>query len=102
MGVSVRSFEPGQTIEIPCSIGPGAFVGERYVTIHLEDGEIAGFVPRACLTETGDHSAYIPGRIEAISGSMLTIRVPGSYFTTTGVADISQSWAERNTKVSQV
>lgn len=99
-------FAPGTIIEIPCSIVPGAFTGEYFVTIPLDGEEVSGFVPVDYLSESdrlsknGGDTAYISGTVERVSGSTITIRMPGSYFTTTGIADISQQWAENHTRLS--
>ena len=93
-------FAPGTIVEIPCSIGPGAFPTEYFVAIRLDGETINGFVPTHYISENGGADAYIPGTVERVAGSTLTIRVPGSYFTTTGTADISQAWAERNIKLT--
>lgn len=92
-------FEPGKEIEIPCSLEPGAFMGEYFITIKLDCEEISGFVPKGFVSKTGESSGYISGTIEQVVGSTITIRIPGSFFTTTGVADISQQWAVTNAKV---
>lgn len=96
----MMSFAPGTPIEIPCSIAPGAFPTEYFVAIELDGETINGFVPTHYISENGGATAYIPGTVERVVGSRLTIRVPGSYFTTTGIADISQAWAERNIRLT--
>ena len=96
----MKDFVPGEVIEIPCSIGPGAFLGEYFVTIQLDGEEVSGFVPAVHVSGDGGRSAYISGKIEQVLGPILTVRIPGSYFTTTGIANISQQWAAENTRVS--
>ena len=97
----MKLYEPGTVIEIPCSIAPGAFPTEYFVAIPLDGEVINGFVPTHYISQNGGSSAYIPGTIERVVGSMLTIRMPGSFFTTTGVADISRTWAESYARLSQ-
>lgn len=92
-------YEPGTVIEIPCSIAPGAFPTEFFVAIPLDGEVINGFVPTHYISENGGSSAYIPGTVERVTGSTLTIRMPGSYFTTTGIADISQQWADDHARL---
>ena len=102
----MTNFVPGTIIEIPCSIGPGAFATEYFITIPLDDEEISGFVPvdyvseSDRLSENGGSAAYISGTVERVSGSTITVRMPGSYFTTTGIADISQQWAEDHARLA--
>ena len=96
----MKAYSPGTVIEIPCSIEPGAFMGEYFVTIQLDGEEVSGFVPKSLVSEIGESSGYISGTIEHVLGPTITIRIPGSYFTTTGVADISQQWARKNARIS--
>ncbi|MDE0702857.1 MAG: hypothetical protein OXH59_03950 [Rhodospirillaceae bacterium] len=96
----MKLYEPGTVIEIPCSIAPGAFPTEYFVAIPLDGEVINGFVPTHYISENGGASAYIPGTVERVTGSIITVRVPGSYFTTTGVADISQQWAEDHARLA--
>lgn len=96
----MNHYEPGTVIEIPCSIAPGAFPTEYFVAIPLDGEVINGFVPTHYISENGGSSAYIPGTVERVAGSTITVRVPGSYFTTTGIADISQQWAEIHARLA--
>ncbi|MXW92847.1 MAG: hypothetical protein F4114_13395 [Rhodospirillaceae bacterium] len=96
----MKLYEPGTVIEIPCSIAAGAFPTEYFVAIPLDGEVINGFVPTHYISENVGSSAYIPGTVERVAGSTLTIRMPGSYFTTSGIADISRTWAERNVRLT--
>ncbi len=96
----MMSFAPGTLIEIPCSIAPGAFPTEYFVAIQLDGETINGFVPTHYISEDCGASPYITGAVERVSEPMLTIRMPGSYFTTAGTADISRTWAERNLRLA--
>lgn len=102
----MMNFAPGTLIEIPCSIAPGAFPTEYFVAIELDGETINGFVPTHYISENGGisensgASAYIPGTVERVSGSTITVRVPGSYFTTNGIADISQQWAKDHARLA--
>lgn len=96
----MKAYETGDVIEIPCSIEPGAFIGEYFVTIRLDGEDVSGFVPRGLVSVIGESEAYISGTIERVLGSTITVRIPGSYFTTTGIADISQQWAQNNVRIA--
>lgn len=96
----MKEFMPGTMIEIPCSFEQGAFMGEYYVTIQLEDEMVSGFVPKAHIVKDKESSGYIHGNIVEVSEAGIRIRIPGSYFTTNGIADISQTWAAKNAKVA--
>ncbi len=96
----MKLYESGTVIEIPCRIAPGAFPTEYFVAIQLDGEKINGFVPAHYISKNGRSSAYIPGTVERVAGSTLTIRMPGSFFTTIGVAKISQHWAENYTRLS--
>lgn len=86
-------FNVGDVVEIPCSVGPGAFSGERLITIELDGNPLSGFVQANYVRESGDRGIIL-GRIKDVTDQTVTIQLPGSYFTTAvGMASVSSVWA---------
>ena len=97
----MANLEPGSLLEIPCTFEPGAFVGEAYVTIALEDEEISGFIPVSLLKKINEKSGSISAKIVEVFDDSISVRIPGSFFTTTGIAELSKGWATTNIKSAQ-
>jgi hypothetical protein len=93
----MHNFKPGQEVNVPCNIQPGAFADERLITIHTDKGDISGFVKIAHLTDPHSTAGYVRGRVIEVGGDAVKVRLPGSFFTTAlGVASVSASWAKEN------
>src|SRR5712691_927826 len=81
---------PGEKVLIPTEVKAGAFPGEKLVTVDTERGPISGFV-RADLIVVRDGGQYLLAEVTRVSSNALTVRLFGSFFTTTGLADIPKS-----------
>jgi len=93
----MRNFKPGQEVNVPCNIQPGAFADERLITIHTDKGDISGFVKAAYLTNPQTTSGHVRGRVVEVERDAIKVRLPGSFFTTAlGVASVSPGWAKEN------
>ncbi len=89
-------LKPGQTVYLLCDMQPGAFTGERLVTIRTDRGVMSGFVKDAYLT-TLQGRGYVEGTVLSVSPEVVDVRIPGSFFTTaSGVTSVSSSWATDN------
>ena len=95
------TFKPGQIINIPCTVSTGAFTGEVFITIESDRESISGFVPREYLSRIDGEYGLIPATIQDVSKNELTVTIRGSFFTTTGLAYLSQEWAQSNVKPVQ-
>jgi len=92
----MAKFRPDQAVGIPCEIHPGAFGGEYLVSIRIDGSEISGFAQEPDLVRTGDRMGYIRSKVVEVDQDKLSVRIPGSFFTTTGVAFLSPDWAKTN------
>ena len=95
----MAEFHVDQTIHIPCEVANGAFVNEALVTFETSSGPISGFVNRDDLVKVEDGRGYIPAVVQDVSRDTLTVIIRGSFFTTTGLAYLSQEWARENAEV---
>ena len=80
----------GDTLFIPVNAGNGAFVGECLITIDTIEGPISGFINSDQVINRDGHRV-VPARVLEIDSDRLTIRLHGSFFTTTGLAHISSA-----------
>lgn len=89
-------FKPGQRVNIPCERQPGAFPGEFLVKIETDKGVVSGFVKENHLI-THEGRFYVLGEVVETSADSITVRVPGSFFTTAaGLTIASSGWATNN------
>lgn len=84
-GVKVRVF---------CSKSPGAFLNEFLISIDTEDGPISGFIDTDAVEETDSGANYVWGVVREVEGERIVIGLPGSFFTTTGIAHFSRQMLE--------
>ncbi len=89
-------LEAGLKVGIPCDVKPGAFPDEYLVTIESLSGPVSGFVGRASVFGVKDDSGYLKGRVHEVTADTVTVWIRGSFFTTTGLADLSYEWARSN------
>ena len=78
-------LEIGETINIPCEIGEGAFPGECLITVDTTLGPISGFVRTGDVKRAPGGSPYVVGIIEDVDGDTVAVRLKGSFFRTTGL-----------------
>ena len=84
-------WEIGQPIWIRCTAEPGAFSDERLVIIEGKHGPISGFVNEAELRGDGNGDTMIRGVVKAILSDAIGAWLNGSFFTTSGLAEIAPS-----------
>lgn len=94
----MAAFEPGQVIGIPCDVFPGAFSHEALVVLDTKRGEVSGFVNRDELLELDNDHELLRAKVVDVTEDTLTVRLRGSFFTTTGLAFLSPDWARSNAR----
>jgi len=91
------NFKRGQIVNVPCEIQPGAFPGERLVTIHTDKGALSGFVKAEHVTTSEDAFGSIRGTVVEVAPDAVKVRLPGSFFTSaSGMTSVSPSWANKH------
>lgn len=78
---------PGETVLVPTNVKAGAFPGERLVTVSTSGGPISGFAKADAIVNRGTEQ-YLVAEVKNVSAQTLTVKLTGSFFTTTGLADI--------------
>jgi hypothetical protein len=81
-------FKRNDLVRVPCQIEPGP-LDELLVTVDTEAGPISGFVRTEFLERTGAESGFIVGQIVKTKGETALVRLPGSFFRTTGIASVA-------------
>ncbi len=88
-------FKVGQTVKVFCDVHPGAFPTEFLVTLDAVPEPVSGFVKRDDVTvREGEATGFILGTITDVSPDAITVRIQGSFFTTTGLTSIPREKAE--------
>jgi hypothetical protein len=90
----MAGLAPGETILVPTEAQSGAFPGERLVTVTTETGPISGFAKSDFVIHQGD-GTYLMAEVKRVLADVITVKLYGSFFTTTGLADIPKSVAFR-------
>ncbi|HEX9809434.1 MAG TPA: hypothetical protein VGC25_07490 [Alphaproteobacteria bacterium] len=85
------TFKIGQKVAIPCVVKPGAFSSESFVAMETVHGTVSGFVENELVQNRGGRH-FLEGIVEEISDRTLTVRIHGSFFTTSGVADFDEDY----------
>lgn len=83
-----NTIDPGKRVHIPCSLGDGAFPDEYLITIDTADGPLSGFVDSDDVIKDAG-AAYVRGTVRGVEGDRIVVSLPGSFFTTTGIAHIA-------------
>ena len=79
---------PGEKIYVATNVDEGAFPGESLVTVETQTGPVSGFAKTDNIRkEAGD--LYLLAEVKDVSDDTLTVRLFGSFFTTTGLAYLS-------------
>ncbi|MBM3580738.1 MAG: hypothetical protein FJX37_02085 [Alphaproteobacteria bacterium] len=81
---------PGEKVLVPTEVKAGAFPGEMLVTVITDGGPISGFA-RENFVVKKDNNQYLMAEVKKITDEKLTVKLFGSFFTTTGVADLPRS-----------
>jgi len=80
-------LEPGEKVLVPTNVDDGAFPGENLVTVETKTGPVSGFTKAVNIVHKHGDS-YLMAEVEDVSEDTLTVRLFGSFFTTTGLAYI--------------
>jgi hypothetical protein len=83
-------LEPGEKVLVPTNVGEGAFPGENLVTVETKMGPISGFTKTVNIVHKHGDS-YLMAEVQGVTEDTLTVRLFGSFFTTTGLAYIPSS-----------
>lgn len=79
---------PGDKVLIPTEVGDGAFPNEKLVTVSTQEGPVSGFTRAEHIVSNND-GQFLMAEVRNVSEQSLTVRLFGSFFTTTGVAHLS-------------
>ena len=90
----LNELTQGAKVRVFCSKNPGAFLNEYLISIDTEDGPISGFIDAGAVQETEHGANYVWGIVHKIEGERVVIGLPGSFFTTTGIAHFSRQMLE--------
>lgn len=82
------SISPGDAIFVPISVENGAFPKESLITIETINGPVSGFI-RSDEIEMKHGNPFVKAVVLEVSDEAITVRLKGSFFTTTGLAYIS-------------
>jgi len=82
-------IQVGETIFLPVDSAAGAFQGECLITFKTLDGPISGFIKSDQIREK-DGKKFIPANVVNVMRDLITVRLHGSFFTTTGLAHIDK------------
>jgi len=85
----MAQLEIGQLVGIPCDVGEGPFAGEALVTFQTIKGPVSGFVSKDDLKDIANGSGVLRGVVMEIDDDTVSVRIRGSFFTTTGIAYFS-------------
>ena len=78
----------GQEIGVRGDVNPGPFGDEYLVTIETISGPISGFVPERDVKNVHNGEGLVRAIVKAIDTNVITVWISGSFFTTTGLAQI--------------
>ena len=91
-GSVMKHFTEGDIIGIRCSVKPGPFSDEKLVEFDTVEGVVSGFVSKAQLRERGG-DWFLHAEVLTVQETTIEVWVDGSFFTTNGIASISQDIA---------
>lgn len=84
----MHSFKVGDFVDVRCEVKAGPFSEEKLVEFKTIDGVQSGFVSKDKLTEK-DGKWLLRGKIQAIHNDSIEVWIEGSFFNTSGLANIS-------------
>jgi hypothetical protein len=90
------NLEEGKSVLVKTlEVQPGPF-DDKVVVIKSEPANLSGFVNQRYLVQRQE-DWYVQGTIRKISGSSISVSLPGSFFNTAaGVASVTRDWAAAN------
>lgn len=80
----------GEKVLVPTAVKAGAFPGEKLVMVDTASGMVSGFAKADSIIQR-ENGQYILAEVKHVSSKMLTVKLAGSFFTTTGLADVPKS-----------
>lgn len=89
-------FTNGDEVMIRGDVSQGVFENEYSVVIHTESALISGFVRDEDMIKVEGAKGYIRAIVHQVTSDTVTVRILGSFFTTNGLARLSQDWAKDN------
>lgn len=81
---------PGEKVLVRTDVKAGAFPGERLVMVDTLSGPITGFAKADSIIDTSD-GQYLVAVVKEVKASTSIVMLAGSFFTTTGLASISNA-----------
>ena len=85
-----KEITRGAKVPVRCSVSPGAFLNEYLITIDTTEGHISGFIDAQEVIKDGTGRTHVYGFVHEIEDDRIVISLPGSFFTTTGIAHFSR------------
>ena len=87
-------FKSGEKVPVPCYVSTGAFLNEYLITIDTAQGSISGFIDVEEV-ERKEGNSFVYGIVHEVhQDGRIILRLPGSFFTTTGIAHFSRELLE--------
>lgn len=90
------SLKIGDEVGVRCDVEQGAFPDEHLITINMPTDTISGFATRENIIKVGPGQWYVHAIVRHVSEDTVTVTMSGSFFTTNGLAYLSQEWAKAN------
>ena len=84
----MENLKVGDNVFIQVETSDGAFLGEYLISFETLDGPVSGFIDSSRIKSVQE-TQVIEARVEGIDSDGIAVRLPGSFFTTTGLAHIS-------------
>jgi hypothetical protein len=99
----MAEFRPGQLVHVPCEVQPGPFPDEFLITIKTDSGVVSGFVRAKDIVREEGSRGYLHGRVAAVTPTVVTVHLPGSFFTAaSGRAALPADWARTHLETAEV
>lgn len=90
----MKAINKGDTIFIPVEVSNGPFIGECLINFQTLEGSVSGFISESQVIRR-DSIRLIEAKVLDVDSDRISIRLHGSFFTTTGLAHISHEAFER-------
>ena len=87
--MTISQIRKGRVVGVPCEIEPGPFDDEFLVMVDTATGPVSGFARSEFLRPPAPGQGYIVAEIVEIGTDTVTVRLPGSFFTTAGIASVA-------------
>lgn len=80
----------GDKVLVPTEVVEGAFPNEKLVTVDTEEGPLSGFARNEQIVHQSG-ADYLKAIVERVADQIVTVKLSGSFFTTTGSASIQKN-----------